>query len=389
MKSQCNHHAPLACSHMSNMAKDLRALPKGHLHYHLELCMRQSTLDDLCNQHGIERAATKLGTLPRHTASYDRGGGFSSFDEFNECARLVLSLVRSPDDLGRIILEMAEDARADGVAYIEPSFGCAELYANSWAASPRAAWDVGLAVGREAEARTGVVVRWMSPANRTQPPDQALAQARLAAELVATSEPVVSFGLHGSEGATTTGDGPFPPEPFEEAFRVAAAAGLVSAPHAGEHMGPTSCVGAVKELGAHRLQHGVRAAESSAAMTLLARNRVCCDVCPSSNVQLNVCDSLESHPLPKLLAAGVPCSLNCDDSTLFGACIVDEYNVARTVMGLSDADLAQCARNSLRHSGLMRRAELGVALSDVDWQACRRLRDAQESIAAWESGSSL
>jgi adenosine deaminase len=236
------------------MAKDVRALPKGHLHYHLELCMRQSTLDALCNQHGVDRAATQLGTLPRRTANYDRGGGFGSFDEFSECAGLVLSLVRSADDLSRIILEMAADARADGVAYIEPSFGCAELYAKSWAASPRAAWDVGLAAGREAEARSGVVVRWMSPANRTRPVDEALAQARLAAELVATSEPVVasplnhslclafhlagfdtytcsseqvSFGLHGSEGAKLSGEGPFPPEPFAEAFHIAASAGYV------------------------------------------------------------------------------------------------------------------------------------------------------------------
>ena len=180
------------------MAKDVRALPKGHLHYHLELCMRQSTLDALCNQHGVDRAATQLGTLPRRTANYDRGGGFGSFDEFSECAGLVLSLVRSADDLSRIILEMAADARADGVAYIEPSFGCAELYAKSWAASPHAAWDVGLAAGREAEARSGVVVRWMSPANRTRPVDEALAQARLAAELVATSEPVVASPLNHS-----------------------------------------------------------------------------------------------------------------------------------------------------------------------------------------------
>jgi adenosine deaminase len=154
-------------------------------------------------------------------------------------------------------------------------------------------------------------------------------------------------------------------------------------------MGPTSCVGAVTALAAQRLQHGARAAEDHATMVMLARNRVCCDVCPSSNVQLNVCESLESHPLPKLLAAGVPCSLNCDDSTLFGASIVDEYNLARTAIGLSDAELALCARDSLQHSGLMRRAELGGALSAADWQACNRLRDAEVSIAAWESGPSL
>ena len=80
------------------MSKDLRALPKGHLHYHLELCMRQNTLDDLCRKYGIERAATQLGTLPRRTANYDRGGGFSSFDEFSaeDCFILLRSIDRRP-----------------------------------------------------------------------------------------------------------------------------------------------------------------------------------------------------------------------------------------------------------------------------------------------------
>ena len=154
-------------------------------------------------------------------------------------------------------------------------------------------------------------------------------------------------------------------------------------------MGPTSCVGAVTALGAQRLQHGARAAEDQATMAMLARKRVCCDICPSSNVQLNVCESLASHPLPKLLAAGIPCSLNCDDSTLFGASIVEEYNLARTAIGLSDAELASCARYSLQHAGLMRRAELGAALSSADWQACNRLRRAEGLIAEWESGPSL
>ena len=71
------------CTCTRRMSKDLRA-PKGHLHYHLELCMRQNTLDDLCGKYGIERVMTQMGTLPRRTANYDRGGGFSSFDEFSD-----------------------------------------------------------------------------------------------------------------------------------------------------------------------------------------------------------------------------------------------------------------------------------------------------------------
>jgi adenosine deaminase len=130
--------------------------------------------------------------------------------------------------------------------------------------------DVALTAGREAEARSGVIVRWMSPASRTRAHSLAMAQARMAASLAAAGEPIVSFGLHGSEGRKLSGEGPFPPEPFAEAFAVAGAAGLLCTPHAGEHLGAASCVGAVTALGAGRLQHGVRAVSVGTAVMSLS-----------------------------------------------------------------------------------------------------------------------
>ena len=150
--------------------------------------------------------------------------------------------------------------------------------AERWGITARAAWEIVFDASAAAEAKCGgeVVVRWMVPSNRTGDPAKVLGQARLAVEMVAEGRPVVSFGLHASEGQKADGSGPFPPEPFEQAFRVAAAGGLVSTPHAGEHLGHESCAAAVRVLGASRLLHGVRAAEDSATMELLARERICC-----------------------------------------------------------------------------------------------------------------
>eukprot|EP01052_Picozoa_sp_SAG31_P000231 SAG31_NODE_7_length_42755_cov_130.245728_27_plen_196_part_00 len=159
----------------------------------------------------------------------------------------------------------------------------------------------------------------MVPSDRTGRPAAALADAQMTADMAATGRPVVSFGLHASEGRKTDGTGPFPPGPFAPAFATATAAGLIATPHAGEHLGAESCVAAVQALGAARLLHGVRAVEDPATLQLLARRGICCDVCPTSNVLLNVegCPSLREHPLPILLAAGVPCSINCDVRALF------------------------------------------------------------------------
>ena len=52
-----------------------------------------------------------------------------------------------------------------------------------------------------------------------------------------------------------------------------------------------------------------------------------------------------------LLAAGVPCSLGADDPLLFDASLLDEYDHARTTLGLDDVQLAEIARASLRSGG--------------------------------------
>jgi adenosine deaminase len=83
----------------------------------------------------------------------------------------------------------------------------------------------------------------------------------------------------------------------------------------------------------------------------LAEQQTCLDVCLTSNVYLGVVPSLEQHPLPKLLAAGIPVSLNTDDPLVFGSSLLGEYEIARRVFGLDDATLAGIAAASIRHSG--------------------------------------
>jgi adenosine deaminase len=183
-------------------------------------------------------------------------------------------------------------------------------------------------------------------------------QALLAAQFA--GEGVVSFGLANDESAAG-------PEPFAPAFAVARSAGLLSAPHAGEHRGPESVSGAVDALGAHRVQHGVRAIEDSTLVTRLADRRICLDVCPTSNLLLSVAPDIQSHPLPHLLAAGVACSINADDPLLFGVGLLDEYELCRSDLGLDDATLAACARSSIEHSGAPERVRLQGVEGIASW----------------------
>jgi adenosine deaminase len=188
----------------------------------------------------------------------------------------------------------------------------------------------------------GIGVGLMVSANRTVDPADAVGQARLAQRFA--DHGVVSFGLANDETD-------WPPEPFAPAFAIARDAGLLSAPHAGELAGPASVLGALDALGADRIEHGVRAVEDPELVRRLADSPVCLDVCPTSNLMLAVCPSIEAHPLPALLAAGVRCSINADDSLLFGPGLLQEYELVRDRLGLDDATLADIARSSIDASG--------------------------------------
>jgi adenosine deaminase len=84
---------------------------------------------------------------------------------------------------------------------------------------------------------------------------------------------------------------------------------------------------------------------------------------------LSVVDSLAEHPLPRLLEAGVRCSINGDDPLLFGPGLLEEYEVARTGLGLDDERLAMVARCSITASGAPE-AVVDAAMSGIDaWLA--------------------
>jgi aminodeoxyfutalosine deaminase len=114
-------------------------------------------------------------------------------------------------------------------------------------------------------------------------------------------------------------------------FALAKAEGLGSVPHAGEHAGPESIRGALDALGADRIRHGIRAIEDPALVAELAARGTVCDVSPISNVRTGAVPSLGEHPLPRLVAAGVRCSISTDDPAMFDTDLGREYEAVRSL----------------------------------------------------------
>ncbi|MBC7373952.1 MAG: adenosine deaminase, partial [Frankiales bacterium] len=293
--------------------RDLSELPKAHLHLHLAGGMRPATVAELAAEQGrrlppelLDPAGARLDVTARR--------GWSRFQRLYDAAREV---VQGPDEVRRLVLEIAEDERAAGSGWVEvqvdPSSYAARLGGLS------ATVEVVLDAMAGASAKTGVGMALVVAANRTRHPADAETLARVARRYAGprAGPRVVGFGLSNDE---TRGR----PEEFAKAFAIARSAGLLSVPHAGEMRGTRSVRGAVEVLHADRLGHGVRAIEDPETMALLAERGVVLEVCPASNVALGVAGAVEQVPVRELKAAGVRVALGADDPLLFRSGLLEQ-----------------------------------------------------------------
>src|SRR5439155_12792123 len=101
-----------------------------------------------------------------------------------------------------------------------------------------------------------------------------------------------------------------------------------------------------------RIGHGIAAAQDPRLLEHLAARQIPLEVCPTSNLRTRSVTSLAEHPLPALVAAGVPVSINSDDPPMFSTTLNREYEVAADLLGLDANGVAEIARAGVRASFL-------------------------------------
>ncbi|MCB5907951.1 adenosine deaminase [Streptomyces pinistramenti] len=315
--------------------RDVRQLPKAHLHLHFTGSMRAATLLELADKYGVHLPEALRGGRPPQLRATDERGWFR-FQRLYDIAR---SCLRTPEDIRRLVRETAQEDVADGSGWLE-------IQVDPTSYAPRLgglipALEIILDAVHSASRETGLGIRVLVAANRMKHPLDARTLARLAVRYA--DQGVIGFGLSNDERRGFARD-------FDRAFAIAREGGLLAAPHGGELSGPSSVRDCLDDLHAGRVGHGVRAAEDPALLRRLAERGVTCEVCPASNVALGVYEKQEDVPLRTLFDAGVPMALSADDPLLFGSRLAAQYEIARGAHGFTDAELAELARQSVRGS---------------------------------------
>jgi aminodeoxyfutalosine deaminase len=322
--------------------------PKVELHVHLEGTIRPQTL--------LEVARRNDYSLPADTVEGIRKlYRYRDFDHFIEVWILTTNALRTEDDFRQVVVDYAGEAARHGAVYIEGIFSPIE---RTWRGVRWEDMFEGYCAGaQEARELHGVEVRLTPDITRGASPDDGVELVGHAARY--RGQGIVGVGLGGEEAL-------HPPEKFVEAFRLVREEGLGSVPHAGEVVGPASIWGAIEALGADRIRHGIRAVEDPALLRELAGRQIVLDVTPLSNVRTGVVDSLEEHPLPGLVEAGIHCTVSTDDPEMFDTDLTREYEAACSLgldpkaffeAGIKGALCDEATRERLRRLG-----------EDYDWE---------------------
>ncbi|KAL7896553.1 hypothetical protein HDV63DRAFT_401355 [Trichoderma sp. SZMC 28014] len=107
-------------------------------------------------------------------------------------------------------------------------------------------------------------------------------------------------------------------------------------------------------LGTRRIGHGFSLYKHPLLIDMVKDKRILIESCPISNEVLRLCGSVTAHPLPALLARGVPCSLCNDDPAMLGQDTAgmshDFWQALQGWGNLGLAGLGSLAENSIRWS---------------------------------------
>ena len=320
---------------MTELTSFIAGLPKAELHVHHVGSASPRIVAELAARH---EGRSPVPADPAALADYF---AFRDFAHFIDVYLTVVDLIRDDEDVRLLTYEVARELARQQVRY-------AELTVTPYSSVKRGiaapAFVAAIEDARVAAARDfGIELRWCFdiPGEAGLP----AAEETLRIALEEKADGLVSFGLGGPEVGV-------PRPQFKPYFDKARAAGLHSVPHAGETTGPETIWDALRDLGAERIGHGIAAAGDAQLMAYLAEHKIPLEVCPTSNVRTRAVARIEEHPLPALVAAGVPVTINSDDPPMFGTTLEEEYAVAAKLLGLDAAGVADLAKAAVHASFL-------------------------------------
>lgn len=310
----------------------ISVLPKAELHLHIEGSLEPEMMFALAQRNGVKLAFSSIEAI---RAAYD----FSNLQDFLDIYYQGMAVLRCEQDFFDLTAAYLNRAAADGVRHVEIFF---DPQGHTVRGVAFASVVGGIARALAEADQRGITSRLIMCFLRHLPESEADATLDEALPYLAQIQGV---GLDSSELG-------HPPEKFARVFARARSLGLKTVAHAGEEGPPEYVWQALDVLKVDRIDHGNRALEDTALVERIANDGLTLTVCPLSNLKLCVVDDLASHPLRRMLAAGLQATVNSDDPAYFGGYVNANFIAVADALDLNRAEIISLARNSFTGSFL-------------------------------------
>ena len=313
-------------------------LPLVDLHRHLDGNIRPKTIWQLAQKNNIKLPADNFESFLPHVQITDSEADLIAFLKKLDWG---VGVLKSLDDVVRIGYENVEDAFNANIDYAELRFSpyYIAMTHNLPIEGVVEAIIEGVNKGKEKFSTKTNLIGILS---RTFGVEHC--QSELNA-LLAYKDNLVAVDLAGDEYN-------FPGSLFDNHFKQVKDAGLNVSVHAGEAAGPESVWHAIKTLGATRIGHGVACAKDQQLMDYMRDHQISIESCLTSNYQTGTIQNLAVHPVKTFIANDLLVCLNTDDPAVENIELAGEYQLAREVLQLSDAQITQLQRNAIQMSFL-------------------------------------
>ena len=339
----------------------LRLLPKAELHCHLDGSLRPATMLELGHEHGKPMPATDAESL----RAFMRVDDARHLEDYLERFAITLSVMQTESALERVAFELAEDAAADGVHYIEVRY--APVLNTREGLTLEQAVEAPLRGLARAERQHGIVGRVIVCSLRHMPLSTSQELAELA--VAYRHHGVVGFDLAGGEFGN-------PARAHASAFEYARSHDLACTCHAGEGDDAGSVREAIHVCGAHRIGHATRLIEDTSLTDYCNDRRIPLEICLTSNVQTRAARSYATHPFREYFDRGLNVVLNTDNRLMSGTTLTDEYVHAAQSLEFTFDELAEVALNGFESAFLPYPERVRLATKARDEIAALRARGA-------------
>jgi adenosine deaminase len=321
----------------------IQRAPKVLLHDHLDGGVRPQTVIELASEFGYDSLPTT--DVDELSTWFNRGAKRNDLVLYLETFAHTVGVMQHRDAIERVAAECARDLADDGVVYAEVRFA-PELHIEA-GLTLQEVLDAVLEGFARGCAGTDLTIYAICSAMRTA------ALSREIAELAVDNRDrgVVGFDIAGAEAG-------YPPTRHLDAFQYVMRENFHSTIHAGEAFGLPSIHEALQYCGAARLGHGVRIVdditghpgeEHLGRLAAYVRDqRVCLELCPTSNVNTGVCDSIADHPIGLLRRLRFRVTVNTDNRLMSNTSMSNEMIQLHEAFGWGLTDLEWLTINGMK-----------------------------------------